>query len=513
MSDVSIGGYHFSCELIHFAGIGAFNLRAQNDEVLRSFIGGNKLSSTWWTIDAETNERTLILDLGNTEHYLQVFQASIRMVQEQSSRYNSQDFRRFIISRLRGNDKDEGLINRACELMKHEIDIKIPSICEALYGHLDNGLDEFPSHYYKLLSAQGEEYKKIFEKTVPSSYLRDGLITNFKVVEEAFGEHISHDNGLFNCQWLIPILEAWWEEDLKPRAIKMDALPLHTPNIILDLASARIPEVTTGNAFDRYEYTPNVWLDSQALGGLPPATVDRILTQHNKAYVIDILKLLTSLWGERADIQRAGRFNMPRRYAGLAEMLNERYQISMGGDTQSNLVAACHFLNALRFAQSESSYENLVSVGGLESRGQLIFTYLEGFLNPIKKGERLVPILDHPQGSTRSRALYNRLGLSIGCFLVDNSDTYFRSGGAGVPLDAKAVGYLQQRSGYSKRSGLNKALSVFEAEGAIEISNDLMKLGEKNVAGEELIFQGIKKSIRGRKGGLKSSRAKSKKGR
>ena len=270
--------------------------------------------------------------------------------------------------------------------------------------------------------------------------------------------------------------------------------------------------MTTGNGFDRYEYTPNIWLDSQALGGLPPSTVDKILTQHNKAYVIDILKLLTSLWGERADIQRAGRFNIPRRYAGLAEMLNERYQVSMGGDAQSNLVAACHFLNALRFAQSESSYENLISVGGLESRGQLIFTYLEGFLNPIEKGERLVPILDHPQGPTRSRALYNRLGLSIGCFLVDNSNTYFRSGGTGVPLDAKAVGYLQHRSGYSKRSGLNKALSVFEAEGAIEISNDMIKLGEKNAAEEKLILNGAKKSIRGRRGGLKSSRIKSKKG-
>ena len=425
---------------------------------------------------------------------------SIKTLKEQVDRYQPEDYRELITSQV--SDEERHKIELGSKLMKNEADIKVPAYCLRLEAALETGLDDFYSAYRLLVDELCESRAKEFDE-IPKEAFIELAVQQWKPPTERAGYAIL--TGLLEASWLLIILEAMWQGDLTYSAYKTSVMRRSVPHMILDFSTSRIPEITTG-LVNRYELTDTLWLDAQALAGLTPNFVERILAQTNQAYVIDIMKLLISLWTEHPEIQRSRRFNLKGRYLGLAEMLHERYGAAKGGDARDTLVAACHFLNGLRYGTSATSYANLVAIGGLESRGELIFTYLEGFVSPITDGERLVPILDHPIGSTRSRAHYNRLGLSIGCLLVDESNTYYRSNGEGVPLDNKRLKYLQERSGFSKRASLMKSLTAFEDYGAIEINRNALKLGAKNEAGERLIFDGEIKSLNAQKAGRASGR-------
>lgn len=446
-------------------------------------------------ISAATNTTGSLSDYERTELIL----TSIKTLKEQVDRYQPEDYRELITDLV--DDGERHKIELGSKLMKNEADIKVPAYCLRLEAALETGLDDFYSAYRLLVDELCESRAKEFDE-IPKDTFIELAVQQWKPPTGVTVHPFL--TGMLEASWLWIILEAMWQGDLTYSAYKTSVMRRSVPHMILDFSTSRIPEITTG-LVNRYELTDTLWLDAQALAGLTPDFVERILAQTNQAYVIDIMKLLISLWTEHPEIQRSRRFNLKGRYQGLAEMLHERYGAAKGGDARSNIVAACHFLNGLRYGTSATNYANLVAIGGLESRGELIFTYLEGFI-PVATGERLVPILDHPTGSTRSRAHYNRLGLSIGCFLVEESNTYYRSNGEGVPLNNKRLKYLQEKAGFSKRASLMKGLRAFEDYGAIEINRDALKLGVKNEAGERLIFDGEIKSLNAQKAGRASGR-------
>lgn len=466
----------------------------------------------------ELGKEVLIsLDL---EHRSSLISISLRAVIEQIHYHQAQDYQT-LVGRLINPEgitspSERDKLTLGCSLMKNEVDKHLPSICQSLLSALAEGPDLFYDTFADILERLNEGEGATFrERVAPERFFE-------RSIRQLNHEDLTHDGSApwvreqlssdLEAVWLCIILESLWRGDLESRAYKTNALQRHVPHMILDLSSSRIPEVTTG-IVNRYEYTDNIWLDAQALVGLPEKVAERVLAQPSQGYVIDIVKLLITLWTEHPEIQRTGRFSIKGRYVGLMEELHTRFGVSKSADARQGVVAACHFLNGLRYGPSEMSYANLVAIGGLESRGELNFTYLEGFLSPMNAGERLVPILYHPTGATKSRVYYNRLGLSIGCLLVEESNAYYKSNGAGLHLTNTRYAYLQERSGIKKRETLKKHLNRFAEDGAIEYDNDIIKLGEKNRAGERLILEGELKVLRGRKGGIRSGEARRRRGR
>ena len=421
---------------------------------------------------------------------------SIVAMREQSAHYNHSDYVNFLMNELAEDERHK--LKVGAHLLKNDFDLKFEAMASSLLDALAVNMSKFYERYLALLHEWDAGTEHRFDVTEEKFIERS--IRQWETTDED-GE--KSQTSLLHAYWIYPILRALWA-DLSEIAYKIPFARKNVPEMILEVAAAQPTEVCFEAA--RYQFDNNIWLDLGGFknAGLSPNAVQRVLAQHDQAYLIDILKLLTTLYIERADIQITSRLNIPRRYAGLTQMLSERYGTANNGESRAKVVDACRFLDAVRWGTDFENHRKLVSFEGLSRHDELVITYLQGFIKPIRAGERLVPILEHPKGSTRNRAHYNRLGLALGCLLVDESHQYLSAAGWGIPLNDNAYSRLQRDTGFSRRSKLSAALQAFEKDGAIEINDGIIRLGEKNRAGEKLILDGEsnrkKQARRGRKG-------------
>lgn len=504
-------------ELIFSFGLGVFHIFSPSHMTL--FTGElepnentDEPEPTLIIADEENNE---LLNLKNPEHMIDFIRLSLQAVSDQAHRYQSSDFEP-VIARYLDDDDEVYKLTHGAVLMKNEIDLKIGGICSGLMSALDQGLDHFHSKFIEILKRQSEEQAQKFADEIPKErFLKNAItlcdaspVTSSDSTDDVPPKRSPSGGTFLHATWLEPIIYILWASELVKLADKTPKLQRNVNTMILELARTppQFPDEIPSSIIEMKE--DQIWLDFNGgiTAGLTPEVVSLVLAQRDQAFVIDLLKLFTTLWNENPNVQRNKWWNIPGRWAGLVELLNARYGTSRGGDSTMKVINACRLLEALRWGTSWADHSKLLSFGGRKRNEQLIVTYMPGFWGQLTKHERLIPILNHPPGQTRSRALYNRFGLALGSWLVDNSHEYLTNDGTGVPLNSAAYKYFTQQVGFGRRADVDRALRAFENQGAISCENGLIGLGEKNLEGKRLILEGAKRSHRGRLSGLKSRR-------
>lgn len=439
----------------------------------------------------------LILTI-SPEYRLDLLRLSLVTIRDQAHYYEEYQFEHFLKEL---SPKTPELHELGSIQMKNEAK-RFKAICSKLLIALDAGEDLFYQEYLALIyrlnpdSTFSVSQAQFMEHSVKQHYLK---------YKDEQSNDVKWPTPHLYATWLKPILEAMWLGDIIHRAYKDPKIQHNVNEMFLDLAHIEfVPTLV-----EQKSKQDRIWFDFDSGGitaGLSPKVVEKVLAQHNQGIIIDLLKLFTTLWNEHPDIQRTRCFNIPNRWNGLAELLHDRYGLSINGKNTQNIINSCRLLEALRWGTSWQDHSKLLAFGGRKRNEQLIVSYMEGFWQPLTDHERLIPILNHPKGIGRSRPFYNRFGLAIGSWLVQNSHAYYDSGGLGVQLDDEAYQYFQNRVGFSRKSDVDKAIDVFMKHDAVVKVDGLLGLGHVNDDGAKLILEGAKKSIAGRRGGLESQK-------
>lgn len=241
--------------------------------------------------------------------------------------------------------------------------------------------------------------------------------------------------------------------------------------------------------------------------GLTTDKIKDILSQQGSAYIFDIAKHLICSYTSDPKIYTDKRLIVDRGYKGFTERLSDEYS------TKFNEVYVKESLLwwdsvRIRHGNINVPAQTIFTLDGRPSRDQLLINYGQAITDPAS--QRLVPILNHPQGKKQSRALWNKLGLALSSFLVDNSLVYQSNAGVGVRFGTKEIDELKTLLNASQRRTIINALRAFEEDEAIERSDGFLKLGPKNTEQELTIFEGASKSLVARKNAQKRTRLKDK---
>lgn len=448
--------------------------------------------------ETETTIKDVIIQPLEEDYRLETLQLSITAVKEQATLYASESFHAFITEVI--EECDFHKVTHGSTLMKNELNIKVHPITTRLEQALNRGAEEFYLEFINLMrELDDKDNSRLFVNGQPGQE---------KFLKVAVAQH-GGTPTLLKANWFEAILEALWYGGIGHKAYKIPVLHKNVPEMMLELSTARLPEERPNTT--HYDINERLWVDlGLSSAGLSPEVVNAILRQHDQARLIDILKLFTTIYYNSLDVQRTHQYQIANRWVGLIEMLHERYGVSKkhrGAVTE--VQHACRLLESLRWGTGYENHIKLLSFDGLEKHQDLTVTYLGGFRKSIEKSERLVPILNHPKGKTRSSALYNRFGLALGIWFVKNSDVYLTSK-IGVPLDDRAKRYFMQAAGFGRIDRVNKAIDAFEEDGALIRQNGLLGLGEVNEEGKKLILWGAQLSRNGAKGGQKSRKKQNK---
>tara|TARA_Y100000592_G_C5479627_1_gene324501 strand:+ start:1138 stop:2790 length:1653 start_codon:yes stop_codon:yes gene_type:complete len=481
-----------------------------------SVLGCDRLAEVRQLVDIPDKVETapakvdLLFTLG-VEHRAELLRLSIIAIRDQIDRYQSHDFKSVLSPLLKDDERYK--LEVGCGLIRTDLNDNFGVIATSLLSELDYGLDRFYNEYLNVLRRFSPYVAESFESAVNGNVFIEEAIQPYVMVNEGF----SASTSLLVANWIKPIIDAIWSVHEYSSKWAL-GLRRNIPDTLLHLSSSEMP--TVGSTIEPRYTVPKtlidpfmgerlVWFDASRFShaGLSPKAVEFVLEQHDQALLIDVVKLLVAKYTESPLIQELCKFDEPRRYAGLTDELSERYGITNNSITRQKVKAACHFLDALRWGPSFEKHVKFFSFEtGLREQDELTVSYMKGFTKPLQSAERIVPMINHPKGSTRSRATYNRQGLSLASWLVENSQLYLRHEGSGIPLDERAIHRFMSQVGYSRKRSLNSVLSSFEDYGAIEINDGLIKLGEKNQAEERLILEGAHYSRQGRKGGQISAK-------
>jgi hypothetical protein len=464
------------------------------------------------------------------QHRLDLIRISIDTVMEQIHHYTADDYQELIRDLINpdGISSPDELyrLENGSILMKNEADRLIPQYCESLKQALSIGANSFFQSFVKVLDDLCEGIAADWSNTTVENFLQvaikqlpcehpEGWLMHDHAGDEIQDPDTSWMSSIpstdLEAYWLRRILDEMWYGEIELQAYKAHTLKRNVPNMILNLSSARMPEIIDGT--NLYEIKKDgLWLDfgGSLTAGLSTNLVKKVLEHHDQALIIDLIKLFTTLWNERPDVQRSRMVDIPDRWEGLVEMLHLRYDTASSSKKMlTKTKNACRLLESIRWGSGWDDHVKLMSFEGLARNRQLTATYHAGFYDPLSKSERLVPILDHPKGKTNTRAYYNRLGLALGMWLVDNSQSYLASNGLGVKLDDKGYQYLMEHAGFPRRNRVDSALEAFEDHGAIKrhqsSEGDFIGLGELNLEGERLIIEGAKISKRASQRGRRSA--------
>jgi len=502
---IMINDYNLSGSLISTEGLGVFAILSPQRPFVTRMVPSFEIRET---IENETGvcvpTDKLLLSL-EREHREQLLRLSLLTLSDQAHKYQPSDYLPLIISQI--DDSQSHLLEYGPSIMKREVDTKIRETCAALLNALDKlGLDGFY-----------EEHSNILERISPDFATEfSSKFNKEEFIHASISQHIGTDadgpyvTTLLVARWLKPILIALWNYDLIYYADKTPKLQRNVGDMMLKVGGSASLDIISAKPKKVEFEQDKVWLDFNGgiTAGLTPKVVNSVLKLHNQSIIIDLLKLFATLWCESPQIQRSRSYNIPDRWDGLTQMLHKKYGSALGGRNTERVINGCRLIEALRWGKRWDDHDKLLIFSGRKRNHELFVSYQSGFWGPMMRHERLVPILDHPKGGNRSRALYNRFGLALGCWLLDNCYAYHHSGGLGVAFDDNSYKYFREHVGFKRKSDVDKALKAFEDFGAINRQNGLLGLGEKNREGKRLILEGTKDSIKGRKGGLKSQKKK-----
>lgn len=511
---LTINGYDLRGELVSSEGVGVFTilspardmvtriapyfeLRRTSGEVRATDEDHEKLAADVIK-DALDDDDSVIISL-EPEHRSAMIKISLLTVRDRIQSYQPDDYKRVISEFI--EEQHLPRLDRGALLMKNELDDISTGVCATLIQALDHSIDSLFTEYVKMLKRFDPTHGQAFEEHVTLGQFTRLSVTQLAYTDQ-YGEYLT---SLLKAGWIKPIIESLWCGEICARADKTPKLQRNVPEMFLELGKAVPASLLNQESTILEVKQDRIWLEfnGDITAGLTPEIVEMVLKQHNQGLIIDLLKLFTTLWNERPQIQRSGRFNIDGRWQGLVELLHDRYGTATGGDSTMKVINSCRLLEALRWGENWADHEKLISFGGRKRNEQLIVTYLEGFTEPLRKHERLIPIIQHPKGATRSRALYNRFGLALGSWLVDHSINYHFNGGAGVEFNKDAYRYFRSAVGFQRNSDVDKALNAFEDFGAITRQDGLLDLGEINGEGKQLILEGARRSVDGRKRRMK----------
>jgi len=508
---LNVNGYDLRGELIPEEGIGAFVILSPHQPVVTRMIPSfgilkarrhpdqtadfdHDLDDARVVISDAMHDDDVIISL-DMDHRSEMIKLSLLTMRDRVRNLQPRHYLA-LVEDLSESEQPE-VNHRGAMLMKNEVDSKFAGICSALITAIEASDEMFYSEYLNIIEGLDEEYRSMFAKeyTIPEDLMRAAI----DQIEET---------TLLVASWVDPILSALWYGELYSRAYKAPIVQQNVPKMILELAKTKPSSIVSIDSPIVELKQDRIWLEfnGDITAGLTPEIVDLVLKQHNQGMIIDLLKLFTVLWNENPDVQRSHYYNIEGRWQGLVAMLHERYGTATGGDSMMKVINSCRLLEALRWGTTWVDHSKLISFGGRKRNELLIVSYLEGFWVPLRNHERIVPILNHPKGATRSRALYNRFGLALGSWLVDNSISYHFNGGAGVEFGDDAYKYFRSAVGFKRNADVDRALNAFEDHGAVVRQNGLLGLGEVNDEGKQVILGGARRSLTGRKGGLKGNR-------
>ena len=235
--------------------------------------------------------------------------------------------------------------------------------------------------------------------------------------------------------------------------------------------------------------------------GLTTNKIKEVLKQQHKAQIFDVAKYLINTYTSDPNTYLHKELVVDRGYKGFTELLNETYSTQFN---EVKIKEALHWWDALRINHKKMNDlppQQIFTLDSIPALNQLLIRYGAGITDHLNR--RLVPILNHPEGVRRARVIYNKLGLALSSWLVEESHLYKSNGGAGIPFGDSEINYLKDLIGVSSRRSIKQALEDFEEYGAIERSEGFIKLGRKNKDQDGTIIEGVKRSMKRSKDGRK----------
>jgi hypothetical protein len=240
--------------------------------------------------------------------------------------------------------------------------------------------------------------------------------------------------------------------------------------------------------------------------GLTTNKIKEVLNQQHKAQIFDVAKYLINTYTSDPNTYLHKQLVVDRGYKGFTELLNETYSTQFN---EVKIKEALHWWDALRINHKKMNDlppQQIFTLDSIPALNQLLIRYGAGITDHLNR--RLVPILNHPEGKRRARVVYNKLGLALSSWLVEESHLYKSNGGAGIPFGDSEINYLKDLVGASSRRIIINALGEFEEYGAIERNQGFIKLGRENKDQEGTIIEGVKRSMKRSKDGRKRVKIK-----
>lgn len=433
----------------------------------------------------------ILVDVHSGRDLAAILKATLLSFQEFHTSYTEENYYNLLTSTFAFPDDEKHHINNGPKLLKERVEERVIHVIPSLLSALEsNGIDGFYQEFKGLLS---EDVVGQIHNKNPFPF---GLNTFVAISQFSTAIHVlDQDYGVgpisIEIRWLKWLVLSEWRSNVADDAHKSPKLQYDFVQLITDLP--RYVDQNALTAIDglyplRTFKEDQLYIDSSAFkAGLSQKTVDRVLSQYDKAMALDVIRYLTKAYQRSDQVQREKELFIEGRYNGFARLLSEETQTSVN---IQRLKDACTWLDGLRYGTGSTNKVKFFTFEGLERKDELFAIYGKGFTSSISESNRLVPILEHPMGGTNSRKYYLRLGFALAALFVDKSLEYYLSGGEGITIDDELIRRLQNQVGYGRKSRFNEALRRFENEGAIIINNDRWKLGEQNTAGEAMILEG-----------------------
>lgn len=432
------------------------------------------------------------------EHRLNLIQISLDAVSAQAELYSGQDFSHHI--RTIDDEAFEGTIMRGGLMLKEAMSLLLPGYCARLSNALEAGPHKFYDEYMLILESLNEPEKKEIHALIP----------NTKILMEGSIQHRS--GSLLKAEWLIGIITELWHGGVRNQASRTAALRYTMSDQLLRVQSQvrSLPQADTHTPLDE-----GLYLDRAKISALPMDVANRVLDSGKAALIFDLLVLFIEIVNTSYTMSRAKRpcIVFPGGFAEMTRTLSERFGTATGHSYQERVRDACTWLNALQWRDTTKGRDlRFVSIERDSFSSPVEVTFLMGMMRDFNPTDRLVPQLDHPKGSTKGRALYNRLGWAIGLMIVERSRDHPRDYlmSRGLIFNDDMIEELKRRTGASRKRVVVKGLNAFIDHGALEIADGHMKLGPLNVEADDLIVKGAKLSRNASKRGQLAAEKKRK---
>ena len=465
------------------------------------------------------HEREVLLDTRDTVARKLMLKLTILTVESNYNRYTEDNFLGYLVDTNREHKKIRRLARIIHHWTKNRKEFTEPLLIALNSDTLDQFYDVLTAkiNYYLKESSDSEQFTQDDkEQELSTVSLRPTVIRTCLICADWYIDLLENQIDGGSLHQADYVHEATWETTVK-HMIQSTQNPLiswseHGKQKQVSQQASQVLETVQQGDELRLSKVSNstLFIESKRLvehWGLTTDKIKDILSQQGSAYIFDIAKHLICSYTSDPKIYTEKRLIIDRGYKGFTERLSDEYS------TKFNEVYVKESLLwwdsvRVRHGNINVPAQTIFTLDGRPSKDQLLINYGQAITNPASK--RLVPILNHPQGKKQSRALWNKLGLALSSFLVDNSLVYQSNASVGIRFGSKEIDDLKILLNASQRRTILRALDAFKEAEAIELSDGFLKLGSINTEQELTIFEGASKSLIARKNAQKRTKIKDK---